>query len=75
MPIFTLKMILEEEGVLKKANFPYLLSNVYSRPLMVEGTQQMFGTYSQSLKLVPGQQKLSERFKRHCATKEGAKLT
>ena len=57
-----------------KLRHPYLLSNVYSSPTMIEGAQKMFGLYSQFLKSVPGQQELAGRFEQHCATEEGAKL-
>merc|ERR1712038_2223956 len=38
-----------------KLRHPYLLSNVYSSPTMIEGAQNMFSTYLQFLRSVPGQ--------------------
>ena len=57
-----------------KLRHPYLLSNVYSSPTMIEGAQNMFSTYLQFLRSVPGQHHLVETFERHCAGEEGAKL-
>jgi hypothetical protein len=57
-----------------KLRHPYLLSNVYSSPTMIEGAQNMFSTYLQFLRSVPGQHHLVETFEKHCAGEDGAKL-
>lgn len=56
-----------------KLRHPYLLSNVYSSPLMIEGAKGMFETYDDFLKSVPGQQDLVNKFEKHCLGEEGAK--
>jgi len=53
-----------------KLRHPYLLSNVYSSPTMIEGAQQMFDTYLHFLKSVPGQHELVKRFEQHCLSKD-----
>lgn len=57
-----------------KLRHPYLLSNVYSSPTMMEGAQKMFTTYSEFLFSVPGQRELADTFEQHCAGEEGARL-
>jgi len=56
-----------------KLRHPYLLSNVYSSPLMIEGAKGMFETYDDFLKSVPGQQDLVDKFEKHCLGEEGAR--
>jgi len=56
-----------------KLRYPYLLSNVYSSPMMVEGAKKMFETYKDFLESVPGQGLvLADTFSRHCAGEGGA---
>jgi len=57
-----------------KLRYPYLLSNVYSSPTMIEGAKQVFTIYSQFLKSVPGQQELVDKFETQCSGEEGARL-
>ena len=45
---------------------PYLLTNVYSSPLMVEGARKMFDVYAEFLQSVPGQHQLLDKFNTHC---------
>lgn len=56
-----------------KLRHPYLLSNVYSSPLMIEGAKKMFETYDDFLNSVPGQQDLAEKFEKNCMGDDGAK--
>jgi len=56
-----------------KLRHPYLLSNVYSSPLMIEGAKKMFDIYNDFLQSVPDQQDLAEKFEKHCMGDEGAK--
>jgi len=56
-----------------KLRHPYLLSNVYSSPMMVEGAKKMFETYRDFLESVPGQgPALADTFSRHCGGEGGA---
>jgi len=56
-----------------KLRHPYLLSNVYSSPMMVEGAKKMFGIYNDFLQSVPEQKDLSHKFQKHCMGDAGAK--
>eukprot|EP00092_Neocalanus_flemingeri_P050059 GFUD01057739.1.p1 GENE.GFUD01057739.1~~GFUD01057739.1.p1 ORF type:complete len:517 (-),score=103.95 GFUD01057739.1:128-1678(-) len=56
-----------------KLRYPYLLSNVYSSPLMIEGAKKMFEIYDDFLKSVPDQRDLAEKFEKHCMGDDGAK--
>jgi len=52
---------------------PYLLSNVYSSTLMIDGAKKMFEIYNAFLHSVPGQPDLAEKFEKHCMGDDGAK--
>lgn len=56
-----------------KLRHPYLLSNVYSSPTMIEGAQNMFSIYRDFLQSVPDP-RLVAMFERHCSGAEGARL-
>jgi len=56
-----------------KLRHPYLLSNVYSSPLMIEGAKKLFEIYDDFLNSVPGQQELAGKFEKHCMGEDGAK--
>lgn len=49
---------------------PYLLSNVYSSPLMIEGAKKMFDVYAEFLNCVPGQEELMDKFNTHCQVRK-----
>jgi len=56
-----------------KLRHPYLLSNVYSSPMMIEGAKKMFQIYSDFLRSVPGANELVVKFEKHCMGEDGAK--
>jgi len=56
-----------------KLRHPYLLSNVYSSPIMIEGAKKMFEIYNDFLQSVPEQKDLSHKFQKHCMGDVGAK--
>lgn len=57
-----------------KLRHPYLLSNVYSSPLMIEGAKKMFATYTQFLQSVSDEgARLAEIFSKYCSGDDGAK--
>jgi len=56
-----------------KLRHPYLLSNVYSSPMMIEGAKKMFQIYHDFLNSVPDQEHLTEKFEKHCMGEDGAK--
>jgi len=56
-----------------KLHHPYLLSNVYSSPLMIDGAKKMFEIYNDFLHSVPEQPELAEKFEKHCMGDDGAK--
>ena len=56
--------LLIKKGGSLKLRYPFLESNMYASPLMIEGVQHMFDVYSQIISTMPGQSALHERFEK-----------
>jgi len=56
-----------------KLKYKYLLSNIYSSPLMIDGAKKMFDIYNDFLQSFPGQSDLVTKFEKHCMGDDGAK--